>query len=311
MARANIPKLGVPVVSSDTSIMLCTVLTGVFSTARPGFPVPEPIDFNRHCVVMEYIKGTPLQNIREVDDPGALYEKLMNLHIKFASHGVIHGDFNEFNIMITEEGEPIVIDFPQMISASHPEAEAFFARDVECLKEFFKRRFDFECESAPDFLRDVRRTDVLDAEVRASGMTKQMEKDILVELGIDEEEGSSNEEQEESDGEENILNDDEVISSEVSHMTLNEKNTSNTEKDDFFNSIPSDNLPEDPAFPEIPPPPPEANEGEYYEAGDQVGSLPNFKDEVQSVRSFASSTASTIHPDVIKQRVKATLEKRK
>lgn len=25
-----------------------------------GFPVPEPIDFNRHCVVMELVEGGPL-----------------------------------------------------------------------------------------------------------------------------------------------------------------------------------------------------------------------------------------------------------
>ena len=29
-----------------------------------------------------------------------LYNKLMNLLLKFANHGVIHGDYNEFNIMI-------------------------------------------------------------------------------------------------------------------------------------------------------------------------------------------------------------------
>ncbi len=31
-----------------------------------GFPVPKPIDFNRHCVVMELVHGHPLQQITEV-----------------------------------------------------------------------------------------------------------------------------------------------------------------------------------------------------------------------------------------------------
>ena len=65
-----------------------------------GFPVPKPIDFNRHCLVMQLVHGHPLQQITEVDDPGELYDNLMNLLLKFANHGVIHGDFNEFNIMI-------------------------------------------------------------------------------------------------------------------------------------------------------------------------------------------------------------------
>jgi RIO kinase 2 len=37
----------------------------------------------------------------------------MNLLLKFANHGVIHGDYNEFNIMITDDGDPVIIDFPQ------------------------------------------------------------------------------------------------------------------------------------------------------------------------------------------------------
>ncbi len=35
-----------------------------------------------------------------VGDAGALYDKLMNLVMRLANHGVIHGDFNEFNIII-------------------------------------------------------------------------------------------------------------------------------------------------------------------------------------------------------------------
>merc|ERR1719422_1975854 len=81
-----------------------------------GFPVPKPVDFNRHCVVMQLVHGHPLQQITDVDDPADLYDKLMSLMLKFANHGVIHGDFNEFNIMVTDAGEPIIIDFPQMVS---------------------------------------------------------------------------------------------------------------------------------------------------------------------------------------------------
>ncbi len=53
----------------------------------------------------------------QVDDVSILYDKLMNLLLKFANHGVIHGDYNEFNIMINDDGEPIIIDFPQVTSA--------------------------------------------------------------------------------------------------------------------------------------------------------------------------------------------------
>lgn len=59
----------------------------------------------------------------EVADVESLYDELMDLIVRLGNHGVIHGDFNEFNIMITNEGKPVLIDFPQMMSTSHPNAE--------------------------------------------------------------------------------------------------------------------------------------------------------------------------------------------
>ena len=71
--------------------------------------------FCRHCVVMELVNGHTLQAVTEVPDPATLYDKLIKLLIKFANHGVIHGDFNEFNIMLdTQTADPIIIDFPQV-----------------------------------------------------------------------------------------------------------------------------------------------------------------------------------------------------
>ena len=59
----------------------------------------------------------------ELEDAGALYDALMSLLLKLANYGVIHSDFNEFNIMIDKNEKPILIDFPQMVSTSHSEAE--------------------------------------------------------------------------------------------------------------------------------------------------------------------------------------------
>lgn len=86
-----------------------------------------------------------------MEDVESLYDDLMNLIVKLGNHGVIHGDFNEFNIMITNEGKPIVIDFPQMISTEHINARMYFERDVNCVQEFFKRRFGYESELFPTF----------------------------------------------------------------------------------------------------------------------------------------------------------------
>ena len=63
------------------------------------------------------------RQISEVPSPGKLYSTLMDLIVRFAHAGLIHGDFNEFNILIRASGQPVVIDFPQMVSTSHENAE--------------------------------------------------------------------------------------------------------------------------------------------------------------------------------------------
>ncbi|PWY97104.1 hypothetical protein BCV70DRAFT_203156 [Testicularia cyperi] len=232
-----------------------------------GFPVPEPIDQARHCIVMSYIDAFPLRQIAVLpaEQIPLLYSALMKLIVRLAKSGLIHGDFNEFNLLIREvknsdddeydsdvpqqtaetkdprgraanpivkqysedcdidrdasevplsegqriergngfervvavssegtnridgdaeqaeaeedsssddgeeeeedgdsgeqvhldEGvtvEPILIDFPQMVSINHENAEYYFDRDVECVRRFFRKRFRFQSEEYPRFV---------------------------------------------------------------------------------------------------------------------------------------------------------------
>lgn len=188
-----------------------------------GFPVPEPRGYNRHTVVMGLVDGWPLRQMKgeDVPDPAGLYADCMELVVRLAGRGLIHGDLNEFNIIVKEEkGEdeepggmvrpsdpspttteslppllssttttcpssdsqppppppppsadpsdpttpptskpqtlltPILIDFPQMVSTSHPNAATYFARDVEGLKRFFERRFHFVSDDPGPFFED-------------------------------------------------------------------------------------------------------------------------------------------------------------
>lgn len=140
------------------------------------FPVPKPIDYNRHAVVMELINGYPLCQIHHVEDPASVYDEAMELIVKLANHGLIHGDFNEFNLILDKDDHITMIDFPQMVSTSHPNAEWYFDRDVKCIRDFFMKRFSYESELYPTF-NDIRREDSLDVEVSASGYTKEMQAD--------------------------------------------------------------------------------------------------------------------------------------
>lgn len=141
------------------------------------FPVPNPINFNRHCVVMELVNGHPLCQVHEVKDVPALYDELMNLLMRLANHGLIHGDFNEFNLMLDEKDCPTLIDFPQMVSTSHPNAQWYFERDVNCIREFFKKRFSFESVLFPTF-SDIQKEDSLDLQTAASGFSKEIRQEF-------------------------------------------------------------------------------------------------------------------------------------
>ena len=161
---------------------LAAVKEFAFMTAlhKNGFPVPRPVAQSRHTLVMELIEGLPLRQVQEIPQPERLYAELIDLVLALADVGLIHGDFNEFNILIrtdevppvekrpTEESlgipqppsiklTPILIDFPQMLSIDHPNAEMYFDRDVACIKRFFERRFHFTSDEPGPFFADVRK----------------------------------------------------------------------------------------------------------------------------------------------------------
>jgi len=58
--------------------------------------------------------------------PKEVYHKMMDLIVRLAQHGLVHGDFNEFNMMIDDNEKLTMIDFPQMISTSHKNAQYYF-----------------------------------------------------------------------------------------------------------------------------------------------------------------------------------------
>ncbi|MES1919792.1 hypothetical protein MHBO_001557 [Bonamia ostreae] len=138
------------------------------------FPVPRPIDCSRHCVLMDYFEGIPLNNLKTIYDADIYYKALNGVLFRMRDFGYIHCDFNEFNVLVSpkmiekglkeekriellkEMGEKsynnnlfeelglLVIDFPQMVSSSHENADDLFGRDETCIKTFFMKRFGLE-----------------------------------------------------------------------------------------------------------------------------------------------------------------------
>ena len=217
-----------------------------------GFRVPKPIAHNRHTLVMELIDAFPLRKVSKVPDPSGLYAELMDMIVRLARVGLIHGDFNEFNILIREETvrsggrtpkeeeerkastggndrpteatpatpenpalilTPVLIDFPQMVSTSHANAQWYFDRDVRCIRSFFERRFGFVSDEPGPFLEEAiakeKMGQRIDVAVEASGFSKKMAKELegyMKEVGVDGDRGGEmNESAEEDEEEEDVM----------------------------------------------------------------------------------------------------------
>jgi RIO kinase 2 len=80
--------------------------------------------------------------VKELQNPEKVYNDLMILIVRLANYGLIHSDFNEFNILINEKEEITLIDFPQMVSIDHENAE-MYTNTLKTIKFFF-----FSIESA-------------------------------------------------------------------------------------------------------------------------------------------------------------------
>ncbi|KNH06326.1 conserved RIO1-domain protein [Perkinsela sp. CCAP 1560/4] len=129
-----------------------------------GFRVPKPIDHNRHAIVMEKINGTSLCHTHELRDPSKTFHECLDLIVKFAESSLIHCDFNEYNLIMTEDTEEVVvIDFPQMISTKHPNAASYFERDVQCVHTFFERRFGLTFDRFPVLAEIEQKSDIYNA----------------------------------------------------------------------------------------------------------------------------------------------------
>lgn len=138
-----------------------------------GFAVPQPVDQSRHHIVMSLVDGYPMRQLTDHAEPGKLYKTLMEFIERLANYGLIHGDFNEFNIMIRNDtAEPVVIDFPQCVSISHPDAQRYFERDVDSIRHFFKSKFNYTSSTWPKWEK-VTREKNLDILLEASGYNRK------------------------------------------------------------------------------------------------------------------------------------------
>jgi len=110
-------------------------------TVYPQVSVPQPIDHNRHAVVMEKVDGVELartglepEQVRPI--MGLILEEVATAY----DEGYVHADMSEYNVFVTEQGV-VVFDWPQAVPTDHENADELLERDVTNVAGYFQRKY--------------------------------------------------------------------------------------------------------------------------------------------------------------------------
>jgi RIO kinase 1 len=112
--------------------------------AEAGLPVPEPITFDKNCLLMEYIgdENGPAPQLKDVtlEDPTDMYDEVLSFIIDgWKDAHLVHGDLSEYNVLVWE-GQPIMIDCGQAMTNDFFNAKDLLKRDITNINRFFKNR---------------------------------------------------------------------------------------------------------------------------------------------------------------------------
>ncbi|MFC4543204.1 RIO1 family regulatory kinase/ATPase [Halosolutus amylolyticus] len=107
----------------------------------PDVSVPQPIDQNRHAIVMEKMDGVELSRTKLEDEQilGVL-DLLLSEIARAHEHGYVHADMSEYNVFV-DEGGVTIFDWPQAVPTDHGNADEFLRRDLENVVGYFRRKY--------------------------------------------------------------------------------------------------------------------------------------------------------------------------
>ena len=126
----------------------------------PDVSVPQPIDTNRHAIVMEKIDGVELSRTGlEPEQIVPILELVLDEMQSAYREGFVHADMSEYNVFVTTAGV-VVFDWPQAIPTDHENADELLARDVDNIVSYFQRKYPAHVESVDiEAIAEALRTD--------------------------------------------------------------------------------------------------------------------------------------------------------
>jgi RIO kinase 2 len=108
---------------------------------------------------MTQMEGTLLVNVRNLSNPQQVLNKLLDqVRIAFQDAKIIHCDLSEYNVIIDEEDQITLFDWPQWVSIKHPNAHLLFRRDISYIINFFRRRFGLIVDTQKAYRKIVNNT---------------------------------------------------------------------------------------------------------------------------------------------------------
>ena len=127
-----------------------------FKTLKRLYPevsVPRPVALSHHALVMEHMGGSELYKL-DLENPEECLDIILEEVAAAWGKGIVHADLSPYNVLVGEEGEIVIIDWPQAVTRSSPQAPELLERDLKNVVIHFQRKYrlDFELEEALAFV---------------------------------------------------------------------------------------------------------------------------------------------------------------
>ena len=87
-----------------------------------GIRIPVLYYRAMHCVVMNRIDGLRLVNIHELEDPKVTLQNILQDIRAAYKYNMINSDLSEYNVLLDSKNNIWIIDWPQVVLRSHPNA---------------------------------------------------------------------------------------------------------------------------------------------------------------------------------------------